>query len=164
MTSTTQPTMTLLQRLLGATLLAAVATLFAGVGAAEAQPARSRAQESFGVDFGEDLCGFPLTAHAEMKTTTKTFLDGEGRPVRGITTGPISVWFTNGTTGRTERVSIPGPTFFDAEGVAVRGTGAWATFTADGRFVWAAGHLELDASNSILSMRGTSREICDLVA
>jgi hypothetical protein len=145
-------------------LVAIVATLCIGSSAASAAPAeRTTMHESFDMDFG-DTCDFPLLAHAEMKVTLKTFLDGAGQPVRGIMTGPITVWFTNGATGSTHRLSIPGPTFFDADGRAVRGAGAWASFTADGEFVWAAGHLEIDEWNTITSIRGTSRSICELVA
>ena len=153
--------------LLRATLLLAViaTTLCTGVTAAAANTVeRTRTHESFDMDFGSDLCGFPLTAHAQMKTTTKTFLDGSGQPIRGIVTGPIAVWFTNGLTGSTVRTSVPGPIFFDAQGQPVRGTGAWASFTSDGELVWAAGQIELDRWGTILSIRGMSRSVCDLVA
>lgn len=120
--------------------------------------------ESFDMVFDEGTCDFPLLAHAEMKVTMKTFLDGAGQPIRGIVTGPITVWFTNGQNGSAHRVSIPGPTFFDASGRAVRGAGAWVSFTTDGELVWAAGHLEVDEWNTIVSIKGTSRSICELVA
>ena len=146
-------------------ILTAVATsLCIGSATASAAPAeRTPIHESFDMVF-EDACDFPLLAHAEMKVMLKTFFDGTGQPVRGIMTGPITVWFTNGQNGSTRRLSIPGPTFFDASGRAVRGAGAWVSFTTDGELVWAAGHLEVDEWNTIMSIKGTSRSICELVA
>lgn len=145
------------------TAIAASLCIFSNT--ASAAPAeRTLIHESFDMVFDEGTCDFPLLAHAEMKVTMKTFLDGAGQPVRGIMTGPITVWFTNGHDGSTRRLSIPGPTFFDAAGRAVRGAGAWASFTTDGELVWAAGHLEVDEWNTIVSIQGTSRSICELVA
>ena len=145
-------------------LAAIAASLCISSSTASAAPAeRGTIHESFDMAFDEGTCEFPLTAHAEMKVTMKTFFDGAGLPVRGISTGPITVWFTNGRDGTTHRVSIPGPTFLDAAGRAVRGAGAWVSFTGAGELVWAAGHLELDEWNTILSIRGTSRSICELV-
>ncbi len=133
--------------------------------AASAAPAeRTPMHESLDMVFDEGTCDFPLLAHAEMKVTVKTFLDGAGKSVRGIMTGPITVWFTNGQNGSIRRLSIPGPTFFDASGRAVRGAEAWVSFTTDGELVWAAGHLEVDEWNTIVSIKGTSRSICELVA
>ena len=146
-------------------LTAVAVSLCIALATASAAPAeRTPMHESFDMVFDEDTCYFPLLAHAEMKVTLKTFFDGSGQPVRGIMAGPITVWFTNGHTGSTDRVSIPGPTFFGAEGRAVHGAGAWASFTTDGELVWAAGHLEVDEWNTIVSIQGTSRSICELVA
>ena len=143
-------------------LMTTAAVLSPSAGAQE--PERFRAYDEFDIDFGEDLCGFPLLAHVVQTTTFHMFFDRNHDPVRGLLTGPITVWFTNGDTGTTRRLSIPGPTFTDAEGIAVRGTGTWVTMTIDGDFVWAAGNMVLDEFNTILSLRGRARPVCGLVA
>lgn len=92
------------------------------------------------------------------------YLNSDGDPVRGILTGRLIAWFTNGDTGATRRLSISGPTFMDADGRTVRGTGSWATFTVDGDFVWATGNMDMDDFGTILRLRGHQRLVCDLVS
>lgn len=146
-------------------MIAAITTsLCISTSGASATPAeRTPVHESFDMTFPDGTCDFPLSAHAEMKVTMKTFLDGKGQPVRGISTGSIMVWFTNGDDGSTRRLSVPGPTFVDVAGQPVRGTGAWVSYTTEGELVWAAGHLEIDEWNTITSIRGRSRSVCELV-
>jgi hypothetical protein len=57
--------------------------------------------------------------------------------------------------------SIPGPSFFDAEGNLISGTGTWATFTSDGGF-WAAGNILFDEFGNAAEITGTSVSVCDL--
>ncbi len=145
-------------------MTAVAAALWISSPASAAPPERTPVHESFDMTFPDDTCDFPLSAHAEMKVTMKTFLDGKGQPVRGISNGSIMVWFTNGHNGSTRRLSVPGPTFSDAAGQPVRGTGAWVSYTTEGELVWAAGNLELDEWNTITSIRGRSRSVCEFVA
>jgi hypothetical protein len=61
-------------------------------------------------------------------------------------------------------LAIPGPTFFDAEGNIVGGTGAWAAPTPDGDWIWAVGNLVFDEFGNVTEITGTSVSICDLLA
>jgi hypothetical protein len=136
--------------------------LFTGAALAT-PPTHERSSDVFDFDLGEELCGFPLLAHVEQDVTLTTFYDAEGNPVRSILRGPITVAFTNGATGETVRLSIPGPSFFDAEGNLIRGTGTWATFTSDGTLVWAAGNIIFDEFGNASEITGRSVSVCDLL-
>lgn len=150
-------------------IAAPIVLLMILVGALSAPPAgatpptRETMHDEFDVDFGADLCGFPLTAHVVQTVTLTTFFDAEGNVTRAQLTGPISVVFTNGNTGESRRLSIPGPTFFDADGNPIRGTGAWAVFTSDGGFVWAAGNIVFDEFGNAAEITGMSVSVCDLL-
>lgn len=137
-------------------------TLVSASMASATPPTHERSSDVFDIDLGDDLCGFPLLAHVEQTVTLTTFYDAEGDPVRGILTGPITVTFTNDLTDETIRLAIPGPSFFDAEGNLVRGTGSWATGTTDGGFVWAAGNIVFDESGNATEITGHSVSVCDL--
>jgi hypothetical protein len=139
-----------------------VAALAAGPATAT-PPTRETAHDVIDVDLGDELCGFPLLAHVEQTVTRTTFFDPSGNPTGGLVTGPISITFTNVTTGGSVRLAIPGPTFLDADGNAVRGTGTWVTFTSDGAFIWAAGNIVFDSEGNATEIRGASVSVCDLV-
>ena len=118
---------------------AALAALTLPAGAATPEISRY----SFSVTEQIDLaaCGFPITAVVRGKGQTLLFYDGDGVPVRGLSTGPISVVFTNASTGATAGYSISGPSFYDADGELLRGTGRWYVFTAEGEPAIAVGNL-----------------------
>ena len=126
-------------------------------------PVRETSHDVFDIDFGDQLCGFTLLAHVEQTVTLTTFFDASGNPTGGLLTGPIFVTFTNGDTGESVTLAIPGPTFFDAEGNITRGTGAWATATSEGGLVWAAGNIVFDEFGNAAEITGTSISICDLL-
>lgn len=125
-------------------------------------PTHERSSDVFDVDLGDELCGFPLLAHVEQTVTLTTFYNAAGDPVRGILRGPITVTFTNDLTGETIQKSISGPSFFDAEGNLIRGTGSWATATSDGGFVWATGNIVFDSNGNATEITGHAVSVCDL--
>jgi hypothetical protein len=136
--------------------------MFAGAPASATPPTHERSQASLEVDFGSEICGFPLLAHVEQSLTVTTFFDADGEPTGGLVTGPIFVTFTDGHDS--VRLAIPGPTFLDAEGDPVRGTGPWVTFTSGGEFVYAVGNIRFDADGNAVEISGMSVSVCDLLA
>lgn len=152
-----------MRRYVRAVTVGALLTTMLAAPASATPPTRVTSVDVFDIDFGSELCGFPLLAHVEQSVTLTTFFDAAGHPTGGLLTGPISVTFTNGTTGESVRLAIPGPTFYDADGNPVRGTGAWAVFTSDGDFVWAAGNIRFDADGNAAEITGRSVSICDLL-
>jgi hypothetical protein len=107
------------------------------------------------------VCDFALHVHLEMKTTVKTFVDGSGNPTRGISTGRIHAWETNVETGETHFSSISGPSFFDASGSLVRGTGSWSGIQLqDGTWIRASGRITFDANAIVVAVRGHVEPLC----
>jgi hypothetical protein len=111
-----------------------------------------------------DACEFGMTAHVEGKNHLTFFVDGDGDVIRGHLAGQLSVTFTRNDTGASQRFTISGPSFFDASGTIVRGTGRWATPTVDGTFVIASGNLMMDAFGAIVEANGNLRDLCELMA
>jgi hypothetical protein len=112
----------------------------------------------------QGVCGFDLTAHVVGKNHLIIFVDADGNPTGGFLGGQLSVTFTRDDTGASRTFTISGPSFFDENGTLVRGTGRWATFTADGTFVIASGNFVMDAIGTILEARGNLRDLCQLMA
>jgi len=150
-----------IRRLLAASALVAMilGTLLASPAGAT-PPTRETSGDTFDVDFGDGVCGFPLLAHIEQTVTLTTFFDRYGKQTGGIITGPIFVTFSSGDASI--QLAIPGPSFLDADGNVVRGTGTWVTFTSDGGFVWAAGNIVFDEFGNASQIRGVEVSICDL--
>jgi hypothetical protein len=150
-----------IRRLCAASALVAIilGTLLASPAGAT-PPTRETSSDTFDVDFGDEVCGFPLLAHIQQTVTQTTFFDRDGNQTGGIITGRIFVTFSSGDA--TVQLAIPGPTFLDADGNAVRGTGTWATFTSDGSFVWAAGNIVFDESGNASQITGVEVSLCDL--
>ena len=89
-----------------------------------------------------------------MKARFITFVDAAGDPIRSISTGKIHDWETNATTGETQFHSISGPSFFDATGALVWGTGGWSGVQLeDGTWVRTHGLIRFDAN--LLVTRGS---------
>jgi hypothetical protein len=107
------------------------------------------------------VCDFALHVRLEMKTTLKTFVDANGDPTRGISTGRLHAWETNVETGETQFHSISGPSFFDAAGALVMGTGAWSGIQLqDGTWIRAHGLITFDADSLVTSVRGHVEPLC----
>jgi hypothetical protein len=111
------------------------------------------------------VCEFPVDVHLEFKTTTRTFVDANGVPTRGISTGRIHSWETNAITGTTVFSSISGPSFFDAAGTLIMGTGSWSGIQLqDGTWIRASGMITFDANVLVVAVRGHVEPFCDALA
>jgi hypothetical protein len=111
------------------------------------------------------VCAFPVDVHLEFKTTTRTFVDANGVPTRGISTGRIHAWETNVTTDTTVFSSISGPSFFDASGALIMGTGSWSGIQLqDGTWIHANGMITFDANVLVVAVRGHVEPLCDALA
>jgi hypothetical protein len=111
------------------------------------------------------VCDFAVDVHLEMRTTTTTFVDANGDPIRGISTGKILAWETNADTGTTVFHSISGPSFFDASGALVWGTGAWSGIQLeDGTWIRAHGLIAFDANAMVTAVRGQVEPLCASLA
>jgi hypothetical protein len=149
-----------------ATAVLAIGLMIAILGPIGVASAAKPQRFSFPVDdvmqFG--ACAFDMTAHVVGKNHLMFFVDGNGNVIRGFLAGQLSVTFTRNDTGTSRTFTISGPSFFDASGTIVRGTGRWATPTVDGTFVIASGNLMMDASGAILEANGNLRDLCELMA
>jgi hypothetical protein len=141
----------------------AAATLVPSGSAGAAPPQHGRFLIDMVIPF-QGVCTFDMTAHVVGKNHGITFVDADGNPIRGFLGGQLSVTFTRDDTGEARTFTISGPTRFDENGIIVRGTGRWATFTANGSFVIASGNFVMDASGTILEAKGNLRDICELMA
>ena len=152
----------------GLLLMIVVGLMGSGVAAASATPPVMEGGDEVEVDLSFPagaVCAFPVDVHLEMKTRTKTFVDANGVPTRGITTGRIHAWETNVTTGKTVFRSISGPSFFDGSGALVMGTGAWSGIQLqDGTWIHANGLITFDANGLVIAVRGHVEPLCDALA
>jgi hypothetical protein len=111
------------------------------------------------------VCAFPVDVHQVLKTQYIEFVDRNGNVVRAISTGKIHDWETNAATGYTEFHSISGPSFFDATGALIRGTGAWSGVQLqDGTWVRTHGLITFDANLLLETVRGRVEPLCDSLA
>ena len=149
-----------IRRLLAASaLVALILGMLLASPAGATPPTRETSSDTFDVPL-DGVCVFPLLAHIEQTVTLTTFFDRFGKQTGGIITGPIFVTFSSGDASI--QLAIPGPSFLDADGKVVRGTGTWVTFTSDGGFVWAAGNIVFDEFGNASQIRGVEVSICDL--
>jgi hypothetical protein len=153
-------------RLVVAATIAALAVVI-GSPAHAAAPIRTTSQIDAVIPF-PDVCDFPLTAHVVGTGHMLTFVDASGAPVGGFLGGQLFVTWTRVDTGFSRRFTISGPTFFDADGNAVRGTGSWTTPMVEVGWVLAHGNLTFDGTQDgfslISSVRGSWTSICDLMS
>jgi hypothetical protein len=111
------------------------------------------------------VCSFPLDVHQELRTKLITFVDANGDPTRAISTGSIHDWETNAATGETQFYSISGPSFFDATGALVRGTGAWSGVQLeDGTWVRTHGLITFNMDLLVTAVRGRVEGLCESFA
>ena len=117
-----------------------------------------------------DVCpDFEMVATVRGKPHAITFLDAAGNATRGHSAGQLSVTWMRTDTGFSRTFVISGPTFSDASGVAVRGTGRWTTPLDGTGWVLASGNLTFDGYTAdgwslIGSYHGRATSICDLMA
>ena len=114
------------------------------------------------IDFpAGSFCDDALVVHLKSRTRTITFLDRNGDPIRSLTTGRLEAWVTNPSSGITVYQNIPGPSFFDAAGILVRGTGPWSGIqTVDGVTVSVWGNISFDADGLVTAVRGRVVPLC----
>ena len=146
-----------------------VTPLVSGAGAAGAAKPEITAGEFFEAEIPfPDVCDFALTATVRGKPHAITFLDSSGEPVRAFSGGQLSVTWTRDDTGASRTFTISGPTFYDASGTPVRGTGRWTTPLEGTGWVLANGNLTLDGFQDGFSLiadyNGNVRPICELMA
>jgi hypothetical protein len=149
-------------------VLMTASTLF-GLGAANAAKPSITRGEPFEVEIPfPDVCDFEMTATVRGRTHAITFVGANGDAVRGLSAGQLFVTWTRDDTGASRTFAIPGPTFYDATGTPVRGTGRWTTPLEGTGWVLANGNLTFDGFEDgfslISSYKGNVREICDLMA
>ena len=152
-----------------ACLLSAIVVGLMGFGAAaSATPPVMSGGDEIEIDLSFPagaVCAFPVDVHLELKTTTRTFVDANGVPIRGISTGRIFAWETNASTGTTVFSSISGPTFFDGSGALIMGTGSWSGIQLqDGTWIRANGLITFDANVLVVAVRGHVEPLCDALA
>ncbi|MDP9302009.1 MAG: hypothetical protein M3P43_14135 [Actinomycetota bacterium] len=159
-----------MRRTLAAVLLTLGAVVLPSVAAGPAQP-QITLPSSFEVVIPfPDICAFPITITAVVRgrTLSITFLDATGTAVRGFAGGQLFVTYTRDDTGFSRTFAIAGPTFFDASGVAIRGTGRWTTPMVDVGWVLANGNLTFDGTQDgfslISTVNGNSVPLCDLLS
>ena len=115
-----------------------------------------------------DVCDFSMTAVVRGRSHSITFVDDSGATIRGISGGQLFVTWTRDDTGFSRTFAIAGPTFFDANGDAVRGTGRWTTPLEGTGWVLANGNLTFDGFQDgfslITSYSGHVTSICELMS
>jgi hypothetical protein len=110
------------------------------------------------------ICDFPVDVHLEMKSISITFVDANGVPTRGISVGRIHAVETNALTGNSVFSSISGPSFFDASGALIMGTGTWSGIQLqDGTWIHASGLITFDADVLVTAVRGHVEPLCDVL-
>jgi hypothetical protein len=112
---------------------------------------------------GPSVCGFPFVFVVTGKGQTLMFKDRDGDIVRGLATGPITITFENRSSGEAVRYSISGPSFFDADGDLLRGTGRWFAFTADGEPAIVIGNLTF-GPDGVPEDAARSIDVCDALS
>jgi hypothetical protein len=145
-------------------VIAAVLSLAGLAPASATQPTITRSGETV-VDLhfpAGAVCPFRVDVHQVLKTQYIEFVNRNGDVVRAISTGKIHDWETNAATGYTEFHAISGPSFFDATGALIRGTGAWSGVQLqDGTWVRTHGLITFDENLLLETIRGRVEPLCD---
>ena len=139
----------------------------AGTAALAAPPTIQRGAEAT-VDLhfpAGTVCAFPVDVHQEMKVKFITFVDASGNPIRSISTGKITIGRRTSGPARPSSAAVSGPSFFDATGALVRGTGGWSGVQLqDGTWVRTRGMITFDANQLIETVRGHVESLCGTLA
>jgi hypothetical protein len=119
-----------------------------------------------GPDVIAGFCPFDvLVDPTETKLYVTTFTDKSGQVVKLIASGVLKVRLTNGTTGTSIVVNISGPeqVRIDENGVTDAAVGPWLIgFPDEGKLLLTKGRLVFGEGSA--SLRGTSRDVCALLA
>lgn len=149
------------RRIFATVVLALGLPLIPSAPATATPPERS----TFQIDdvFPFDVCPFPLMAHVVGMNHRITFVDASGNPTREFLGGQLFITFTRDDTGFSRRFTLSGPTFFDANGTPMRGTGRWVAGIEGVGYVIASGNLQFDIG-LLVNIRGRYQELCDLIS
>lgn len=139
--------------------LASVLTMVGAMPALAVPPVHERWSFEAAEVLPDDMCGFPLSFEVRGRQTFSVFFDEDGTPTRALATGPIRITFTRGDTDERLTVSIPGPSFYDADFSLVAGTGPWFMVTEDGPVITRGRWTYEDGA---LKSSGTTVSVCDL--
>ena len=126
----------------------------------------------------DGVCGFPVLLHdVRSKITVNTFFDREGNVTKQIGAGPLVVELTNLDTGEAIVVNISGPGVFTFEGdvLTVKAEGNWLFYffpgelgSGDPGLIWLTTGLWVweirPDGGSLLTHRGSSRDVCEILA
>lgn len=152
-------------------VLVSLAILLAGaLPAGAAKPTKVTIPiEDWVIPFPDECPDFELEATVNGMVHVITFVDADGNPTSGWQGGQLFVTWTRLDTSASLTLAISGPTFYDASGTAVFGTGRWTTPLDGDGWVLAIGMLTLDGYDAdgwsvIGSYAGRATSICDLMA
>jgi len=110
------------------------------------------------------VCDFGLEIDVRQRLTITTFVDADGDPIRGLTTGFVEVVFMNAETNEIVRQAIPGPGFYDADGTIVRGAGPWSgNVNLSGELVTTWGNVTFGPDFTVLDVKGREEPVCGLL-
>ena len=119
-----------------------------------------------GSDVIAGFCPFDvLVDPTQTNLYVMTFTDRSGQVVKLIASGVLKVRLTNGTTGTSMVANISGPeqVRIDENGVTDAAVGPWLIgFPDEGKLLLTKGRLVFGEGSA--SLRGTSRDVCALLA
>ena len=117
------------------------------------------------------VCTFDvgMVVHFGAGARQITFPDPLGSGTTSLLVGPLTATVTNLETDDSITVNISGPTFLDATGFILRGTGAWLSFEpiAEGGLRFIHGRLAFEPVSYGLHavvLGGVEEDLCDRLA
>ena len=118
-----------------------------------------------------DVCAFDvgLVVHFGAGARQIAFPDPLGSGATSLLVGPLTATVTNLETDDSLTVNISGPTFLDASGFIIKGTGAWLSFEpiAEGGLRYIHGRLAFEPAPYGLHavvLGGVEEDLCDRLA
>jgi hypothetical protein len=165
-----------MRRLVVATIAAAVfTTAFSGTALA-AKPVITSLEGV--IDLGNlnegpagDICAFDVGLVATFGPGARqiTFSSPKPNGVASMLVGPLKATVTNLETDETITVAISGPTWLDATGFPIRGTGAWLVFEpiSEGGLRFIHGRLTFEPVSygvHAVVLGGIEEDLCDRLA
>jgi hypothetical protein len=118
-----------------------------------------------------DVCAFDvgMVVHFGPGARQITFPDPLGATTTSLLVGPLTATVTNLETDESITVNISGPTFLDASGFIVKGTGAWLSFEpiSEGGLRYIHGRLAFEPVSyglHAIVLGGVEEDLCDRLA